>query len=73
MKRSSDVKEQAALDGLRKELDTMAPRVKQVIGRAKARVLGGDTHVVGKLVSIFECRWWRKTGPFWRVKRSTRT
>jgi IS5 family transposase len=54
VKRSSDVKEQAALEGLRKELDTMVPRVQQVIGQAKARVMGGDTHVAGKLVSIFE-------------------
>jgi IS5 family transposase len=53
-KRSCDVKRQAALDGLRKELDTFVPRVKRVIAQAKARVLGGDTHVAGKLVSIFE-------------------
>ncbi len=54
VKRSSDVKRQAALDGLRKELDTFLPRVKQVMAQARARVLGGDTHVTGKLVSIFE-------------------
>lgn len=54
VKRSSDVKQQAALEGLRRELDTMAPRVKQVIAQTKARVLGGDTHAAGKLVSIFE-------------------
>ncbi len=54
VKRSSDVKQQAALEGLRKELETMVPRVQQVIGQAKARVLGGDTHAAGKLVSIFE-------------------
>lgn len=54
VKRSSDVKRQAALDGLRKELDTFVPRVKQVIAQARARVLHGDTHVAGKLVSIFE-------------------
>jgi IS5 family transposase len=54
VKRASEVKQQAALEGLRRELDTMAPRVKQVIAQAKARVLGGDTHAAGKLVSIFE-------------------
>jgi transposase, IS5 family len=54
VKTSRDVFEQAALDGLRKELDTMAPRVKQVMQQARARVFGGDTHVPEKLVSIFE-------------------
>ena len=54
VKKSSDIFQQAALNGLRKELDTMAPRVKQVMQQARARVFGGDTHVPEKLVSIFE-------------------
>ena len=54
VKRSSDVFQQAALEGLRKELDTMAPRVQQVMQQARARIFGGDTHVPAKLVSIFE-------------------
>jgi IS5 family transposase len=54
VKKSSDVFQQAALEGLRRELDTMVPRVQQVMRQARARVLGGDTHVEGKLVSIFE-------------------
>jgi IS5 family transposase len=54
VKASSDVFKQAALEGFRKELDTMAPRVKQVMQQARARVFGGDTHVPEKLVSIFE-------------------
>jgi len=54
VKTSRDVFKQAALEGFRKELDTMAPRVKQVIEQARARVFGGDTHVPEKLVSIFE-------------------
>lgn len=54
VKTSRDVFKQAALEGLRKELDTMAPRVKQVMQQARARVFGGDTHVPEKLVSIFE-------------------
>jgi IS5 family transposase len=53
-KRSIDVMKQAALDGLRKELDTIVPRVQQVIRQAKQRVFGGDTHAPEKLVSIFE-------------------
>jgi IS5 family transposase len=54
VKTSSDVFQQAALEGLRKELDTMVPRVKQVMQQARARIFGGDTHVSEKLVSIFE-------------------
>lgn len=54
VKKSSDVFQQAALEGLRKELDTMAPRVKQVMQQARARVFGGNTHVSEKPVSIFE-------------------
>ncbi len=54
VKRSADVMQQAALEGLRKELDTFVPRVQQVIQQAKQRIFGGDTHVAEKLVSIFE-------------------
>ena len=54
VKASSDVFQQAALEGLRKELDTMVPRVQQVMQQAHRRIFGGDTHVSGKLVSIFE-------------------
>jgi IS5 family transposase len=54
VKRSADVFAQAALEGLRKELETMLPRVEQVRRQAKARVFGGDTHAEGKLVSLFE-------------------
>jgi IS5 family transposase len=54
VKKSSEVLQQAALEGLRKELDTMVPRVEQVIRQARARIFGSNTHVAGKLVSIFE-------------------
>jgi transposase, IS5 family len=54
VKRSTDFMQQAALEGLRQEIDTMLPRVKQVIQQTKARILGGDTHAAGKLFSIFE-------------------
>jgi transposase, IS5 family len=54
VKSSVDVKVQAGLDGLKRELDVMLPRVQQVMRQTSARVLGGDTHVDGKLVSLFE-------------------
>lgn len=54
VKTSRDVFKQAALEGLRKELDTMTPRVKRVMQQARARVFGGDTHVPKKIVSLFE-------------------
>ena len=54
VKRSTDFMQQARLEGLRQEIDTMLPRVKQVIRQTKARVFGGDTHAEGKLFSIFE-------------------
>ncbi len=54
VKHSADVMQQAALRGLRQELDTIVPRVQQVIRQAKQRIFGGDTHVAEKLVSIFE-------------------
>jgi IS5 family transposase len=54
VKRSSDFMQQAALEGLRQEIDTMLPRVQQVIRQTKARIFRGDTHAEGKLFSIFE-------------------
>ena len=54
VKRCSDFMKQAALQGLRQEIDTMLPRVKQVIKQTKARIVGGDTHAEGKIFSIFE-------------------
>jgi transposase, IS5 family len=54
VKRSSQVKPQAAVEGLRKQLDTFVPRVQQVMRQTKQRIFGGDTHVAEKLVSLFE-------------------
>lgn len=54
VKRSSEVMKQAALEGMKQELETMSSRVKQVIKQTRARVLHGDTHAEGKLVSVFE-------------------
>jgi IS5 family transposase len=54
VKRSSDVLKQAALEGLKREIDDMVEIVKKVVHQTKARVLGGDTHVADKLLSVFE-------------------
>lgn len=54
VKRSADILQQAALEGLRKEIDTMLPRVKQVVQQTKTRIFGGDTHAENKILSIFE-------------------
>ena len=45
---------QLALEGLRQQLEEMAPRVRQVMKQARARIFGGDTHAEGKLLSLFE-------------------
>ena len=54
VKRAGDVVAQLALEGLRQQLDEMAPRVKQVMKQTRARIFGGDTRAEGKLVSLFE-------------------
>lgn len=54
VKRSADVIQQAALEGMKKELEIMVGRVKQVRRQARERVFAGNTHVEGKLVSMFE-------------------
>ena len=54
VKRSVDVLHQAALEGLRQELETFVPRVQQVLHQTRARIVGVDTHAEGKLLSIFE-------------------
>ena len=54
VKRAADPMKQAALQGLKQEIDTMVSRTRQVVGQAKARVFGGDTRVEGKIVSVFE-------------------
>jgi IS5 family transposase len=54
VKRTTDVIQHAALDGLRQQLDTFVPRVQQVLRQARARILRGDTHAEGKLLSLFE-------------------
>jgi len=54
VKRPRDPLKQLALEGLREVLDRMLPRVRQVIRQTKARILDGDTHAEGKIVSLFE-------------------
>jgi IS5 family transposase len=54
VKRSSDVLKQATIEGLKREIDSMVETVGKVAGQTKARVFGGDTHVEGKIMSVFE-------------------
>src|ERR1017187_9992757 len=54
VKRSTDVFQQAALDGLKKEMDTMIPRVQQVVRQTRTRIVEGITDSAGKIVSLFE-------------------
>ena len=54
VKRSRDVVQQLALEGLRQEIDAMVPLVKQVMKQARARIFRGETRFEGKLLSLFE-------------------
>lgn len=54
VKRSRSVLNQMALEGLREELKTMVPLVKQVVRQTRARIFGGQTRAQGKILSLFE-------------------
>jgi len=54
VKRSADVLRQAALEGMRKELNQMIPGVQQVMRQTRARVMKGVTDSPGKILSLFE-------------------
>ena len=54
VKRSPDVLKQAALEGLKREIEGMVETLEKVVSQTKARVFGGDTHVEGKILSVFE-------------------
>ena len=54
VKRSRDVLQQLALEGLRQELDAMVPLMKQVMKQTRARIFRGNTRSEGKLLSLFE-------------------
>jgi IS5 family transposase len=53
-KRAKNVLKQLALEGLREQLDTMVPLVKQVMKQTRSRIFRGDTHAEGKILSLFE-------------------
>jgi transposase, IS5 family len=54
IKRSIDVLQQAKLQALKSQIDDMVDIVKKVIHQSKARVFRGNTHVEGKILSVFE-------------------
>src|ERR1700730_12047125 len=54
VKRAADTPRQVVLEGLRRELESMVPRVRQVMHQTNARVFAGDTHAENKIVSLFE-------------------
>jgi hypothetical protein len=43
-----------ALGGVRRQIEEIVPRVRQVMRQARARIFGGDTPVEAKLLSLFE-------------------
>src|SRR5262249_36763258 len=54
VKRSRSFSKQLALKGLRRQLDDMMPRVKQVMKQTRARIFQGNTRSEDKLLSLFE-------------------
>jgi transposase, IS5 family len=54
IKGSADLRSQMAIEAHCVYLETMIPRVQQVMRQARQRIFGGDTHTPGKLVSLFE-------------------
>ena len=54
VKRGSSLLEQVVLEARRQYLETMIPRVKQVIRQTRERIIKGNTHLAGKIVSLFE-------------------
>jgi IS5 family transposase len=54
IKRSACILTQACIEAERKYLQTMIPRVKQVIKQTRERIFKGNPHSSGKLVSLFE-------------------
>jgi IS5 family transposase len=54
VKQAASVVEQAALQASAQYLETMIPRVKQVIRQTRERVIRGNSHASGKIVSLFE-------------------
>ena len=54
VKHGSSLVEQVVLEASRQYLETMIPRVKQVMRQTRARIIKGNTHLAGKIVSLFE-------------------
>ena len=55
LKRSTDILQQAVLDGLRKEHRYhAATEMQQVIKQTRTRIFGGETRAEGKILSLFE-------------------
>jgi IS5 family transposase len=54
VKRGACLLDQIALDAHRTYLETMIPRVQQVMRQTRERVLKGNARVAGKLASLFE-------------------
>jgi IS5 family transposase len=54
VKRAKSTLKQLALEGLRQQIDTMVPLVKQVMKQTRARIFHGDTRSEGKIFSLFE-------------------
>src|SRR6201987_344641 len=54
VKRSANVLQQIALEGLRAELEEMVPLVRRVTRQTRARLFPCDTHAEGKILSVFE-------------------
>jgi IS5 family transposase len=53
-KHARGLQQQIRLEAMRAHLERMIPRVRQVMHQARERVFKGNTHVPGKLVSLFE-------------------
>jgi IS5 family transposase len=53
-KRASSLLEQIALEAQRAYLERLIPLVRQVMHQARERIFKGNTHVPGKIVSLFE-------------------
>jgi IS5 family transposase len=54
VKRSACVIEQAGLEAQREYLESMIPRVQQVMRQTRERIIQGNPHAAGKIVSLFE-------------------
>lgn len=54
VKRGGSWLDQELLEAYQHYLETMIPRAKQVIRQARERVIKGNTHLAGKIVSLFE-------------------